>query len=120
MLGKAVPMLEEPPPSALLSSEVPGDCPLGGPTMGLAAALGFPQAFAGGAGAAFSALAYLGGCTTGPIPSELDIWGCLGEGPCTWIHCTYFSITHCKHSRSTHVSLWTHAQFVSAAGHGQT
>ena len=84
--GKAAPMLEE-PPRALLRSEVPGDCPLGGPITGLAAALGFPHAFAGGAGAAFSALAYLGGCTTGPIPSELDIWGCLGEGPCTWTQC---------------------------------
>ena len=77
-------MLEEPPPRALLRSDVPGDCPLGGPTMGLAAALGLPQALAGGAGAAFSVLPYLGGCTTGPMPRELDIWGCLGEGPCTW------------------------------------
>lgn len=49
-------MLAE-PPRALLSRDVPGDCPLGGPTMGLAAALGFPHAFAGGAGAAFSVLA---------------------------------------------------------------
>lgn len=49
-------MLVEPPPRALLSRDVPADCPLGGP-MGLAAALGFPHAFADGAGAAFSALA---------------------------------------------------------------
>ena len=97
-------MLEEPPPSALLSRDVPGDCPLGGPTMGLAAALGFPQAFAGGAGAAdISALAYLGGCTTGPIPSELDIWGCLGEGPCTWTQLPNFSAIHCKRSCSAEV-----------------
>ena len=49
-------MLAE-PPRALLSRDVPGECPLGGPTMGLAAALGFPHAFAGGARAAFSVLA---------------------------------------------------------------
>ena len=92
--GKAAPMLEE-PPRALLRSEVPGDCPLGGPITGLAAALGFPHAFAGGAGAAFSALAYLGGCTTGPIPSELDIWGCLGDGPCTWTQLTPLTPAFC-------------------------
>jgi hypothetical protein len=53
---KYIPMLAE-PPRALLSRDVPGDCPLGGPTMGLAAALGFPHAFGGGAGAALSVLA---------------------------------------------------------------
>lgn len=85
-------MLEEPPPRALLSRDVPADCPLWGPTMGLAAALGFPHAFADGAGAAFSVLPYRGGCTTGPIPKELDICGCLGEGPCTCSSHGYFGL----------------------------